>query len=157
MGTKTSIFIWILLEEEYSLYNKPSFSWFLFLYIFMIFPILNEFSKYDVSHQIDLIRHYHKYYVEHLFHGKYQSRLSLCLILFFMFYTRGWSVWAPSTYPAKSPIFSVLTRLALGMECSVLQWIVNFRNISILSLPCQIFPIDLSAKRKIQFFENVGV
>ena len=42
-------------------------------------PILNEFSKYDVSHQIDLIRHYHKYYVEHLLHGKYQFRLNVCL------------------------------------------------------------------------------
>ena len=52
------------------------------LFLFKIFPILNEFSKYDVSYQIDLIRHYHKYYVEHLFHGKYQLRVQTeCLLL----------------------------------------------------------------------------
>ena len=54
-----------------------SFHFFCSFVLIKDFPILNEFSKYDVSHLIDLIRHYHKYYVEHLFHGKYQFRLNV--------------------------------------------------------------------------------
>ena len=55
-------------------------------------PILNEFSKYDVSHQIDLIRHYHKYYVEHLLHGKYQFRLNVCYYDFIFHVLHKWVV-----------------------------------------------------------------